>query len=244
MTATDRLRGLEKFSRLEIVRELEPERDAAGRKYRMVLARCECGDERAYRRNNVRSGNSKSCGCHKRDVAIRMNKDRAERRDWVVAGDIARTEINGVCVMVDAADLEIVRPFCWYLDSNGYARSSACGAMHRLVLGVAKGNELQVDHIHHVKTDNRKSQLRLATRLQNHRNSRGKKSRRSLYKGVSIDAERGLFKAQIGIAGQTFCIGRFSTEIDAARAYDAAAKKYFGEFAYLNLPDSQQGATP
>jgi len=34
-------------------------------------------------------------------------------------------------------------------------------------------------------------------------------------------------------------LGSFNTEEDAARAYNRAAKKYFGAFALLNFPDKE-----
>ena len=58
----------------------------------------------------------------------------------------------------------------------------------------------------------------------------------SKYKGVSFDKHGNKWIVSISRDGIRHKVGRFKTEKDAAIAYDNAAKKYFGEFAYLNFP--------
>lgn len=69
------------------------------------------------------------------------------------------------------------------------------------------------------------------------------KKARSLFRGVSwsatpgYDGSIGKWRATINTPGKRIFIGNFSNELDAAQAYDAAAKKYHGAHAVLNFPD-------
>lgn len=59
----------------------------------------------------------------------------------------------------------------------------------------------------------------------------------SIYKGVNWNRGRGMWAAHISVNGKTLYIGSFSSEIDAAKAYDTAALKHFGEFANPNFKE-------
>ena len=76
--------------------------------------------------------------------------------------------------------------------------------------------------------------MRESTQLQNTRNRPQNKNSSSSYKGVH-KAPTGRFYAKICVEGTHIYLGAFSDEINAAEAYDTAAKKYFGEFAYTNF---------
>ena len=106
--------------------------------------------------------------------------------------------------------------------------------MHRLITSAPKG--LFVDHINHDGLDNRKTNLRLCTRRQNNRNRRPC-DKTSKYKGVCWNKRAKKFMASICIDGKNKNLGYFDDQVDAAKVYDNAAKKFFGEFAYLNFPD-------
>jgi len=107
--------------------------------------------------------------------------------------------------------------------------------MHRFILAAPKN--LVVDHINHNGLDNRKLNLLLCTRAENCRNRRPFSLKGSRYKGVSWDKKRKLFLASIRCKGKYYNLGRFKSEIKAARAYDKKAKELFGQYAYLNFPD-------
>jgi len=93
-----------------------------------------------------------------------------------------------------------------------------------------------VDHINGDGLDNRRANLRLATPSQNNCNKPGF-NKSSKYKGVSrTDLKKKQWRAVIHYNNEMIHLGRFCNEVAAAKAYDKAAKKYHGEFAYLNFP--------
>ena len=123
-------------------------------------------------------------------------------------------------------------------DKAGYIQIGLKGKIYRAhhliwVYHCGKWPE-QLDHINGIKWDNRIENLRESTQLQNTRNRPQNKNSSSSYKGVH-KAPTGRFYAKICVEGTHIYLGAFSDEINAAEAYDTAAKKYFGEFAYTNF---------
>jgi len=108
--------------------------------------------------------------------------------------------------------------------------------MHREIIDVPDG--FVADHINHNGLDNRKANLRIATPADNARNARYPKiNTSSKYRGVWYNPKKKKWRATIGINNKRKQVGYFNKEIDAARAYDEAAKKYHREFAVLNFPE-------
>lgn len=147
---------------------------------------------------------------------------------------------------IDDDDFELVNKYRWNLDSNGYVVTVIIAdnnkktrlPMHRLIMNMREDEkDIDVDHINHDRTDNRKENLRRATRSQNNMNNSVRKNKISKYKGVMFDKYRNKWKVRIKVDGKEIAIGRFNNEIEAARAYDIYAEKYFGEFANTNKID-------
>src|SRR5581483_4605210 len=147
---------------------------------------------------------------------------------------------NGDSAFVDAEDLEAVSCYSWSKAKHGGAVAYTGGGrenakmvyMHRLIMNAPDGT--LVDHINRNPLDNRRLNLRFATRQQNAANM----DRGSVFKGVTRRNDNWI--AQIAVDGSNNYLGTFSRAEDAARAYDEAAKKAFGEFARCNFGERQE----
>ncbi|MGA2092078.1 MAG: acyl-CoA dehydratase activase [Sedimentisphaerales bacterium] len=154
---------------------------------------------------------------------------------------------EGVWTILDQQDYYRLRDFKWWARGNGtnlYAVRSTITApgktmitsMHREIMNAPSG--MLVDHIHGDTLNNRRSELRLATHSQNMMNRRKTKSKTSSrFIGVSFSKRCGKWGVIIRWRHKRKWLGWFENEIDAAKAYDEAAKKYHGVFARLNFPE-------
>lgn len=143
---------------------------------------------------------------------------------------------SGLVALVDDADYHLVSAFVWH------AHHSRTGVYARLALGPLMHTVLTgwplVDHRNGDGLDNRRSNLRQADSSQNAQNRRGHAIATSQFKGVHWNRQRRKWIAEIGYRGVRTRLGAFVDEVAAARAYDAAAERLFGEYARLNFPET------
>lgn len=104
--------------------------------------------------------------------------------------------------------------------------------MHREVLGLKYGDPRQGDHIETEETlNNCRSNLRIATDIENRWNTLKRCTNHSGFKGVSYDKRANKWRARITVRGKEIWLGYFDTKEEAHEAYKAAAIEHFGEFA-------------
>lgn len=152
------------------------------------------------------------------------------------------TLTKGKSTMVDDEDYELLNKFIWNAHRYGskfraITKKGPEGKeilMHRLIMKAPKG--MEVDHINHNPLDNRKNNLRLASRADNQKNQpQLRKNNKSGYKGVSWYKPSKRWQVHINILGKRKHLGHFINIIEAAECYNKAALEIYGSFACLNI---------
>lgn len=138
--------------------------------------------------------------------------------------------------LVDDEDYEYISQWNWYAmytRGSWYAARCVRGRhiwMHREIMNTP--TDLLVDHKDNNGLNNQRYNLRNCTQSVNIQNMRS----RDGYRGVSY--HRTKYRSRIEVNGRQVYLGLFIHAKDAAKAYNTAATKYFGEFARLNIiPD-------
>jgi hypothetical protein len=152
---------------------------------------------------------------------------------------------QGKTAIVDTEDYGWLNKFNWFCHktdlnehyavraNSGSARLPHLLFMHKEILGCSRGQ--QVDHIDRNPLNNRRDNLRKCTCAENIRNRGKAKSTTGPYKGIFIQAGR--WRAKITYNRKSIHLGYFLDPLDAAKAYDKAARELFGEFACLNFTE-------
>lgn len=148
---------------------------------------------------------------------------------------------RGYVTIVDDADYEELSAFKWRtqgpMGKAGlvYAVKGSQGTgsilMHRAITNCPIG--MEVDHLNENGLDNRRSNLRVCTHAENiARSNTAPSINPTGYRGVFKAPKANTYQAKLGLVK----LGWFRLPETAARAYDAAAREKYGDFAVLNFP--------
>jgi len=157
---------------------------------------------------------------------------------------------QGLVTIIDMEDYEWLNQWKWHTEKgrHTYYAARTCGGrkvvrtlfkMHREILGLQHGDEREGDHKNRHGLDNRRLNLRIASRSLNRHNSLLYSNNVSGYRGVSWDSQNKKWQADLRINRKYIWLGRFASPYDAALAYDKAAIKYWGPNATLNFPKEE-----
>lgn len=228
-----------RYGYLTVIKPAESLVYPSGRKRTQYLCRCDCGNEVVLPSSNLKSGNTKSCGCKRYEMASKTQKSKRRNR-YDLSGDfgIGYTK-NGTEFCFDKEDYEKIKPYKWNITSGGYIGTSVGYAknkhllfLHRLIMDAEKGT--MVDHIggSNTKRDNRKCNLRLVTRSQNRMNTPLQKNNSSGHVGVYWIQNIQKWHALIGFEKKYINLGYYEKYEDAVKAREDAEEKYQGEYSF------------
>lgn len=162
-------------------------------------------------------------------------------------GDHVWTAVTrGFVAFADAQALATIAANSWHITvnprKNGARRGSAIvrAAYGRPMANVLLETDVMLDHTDRDAFNCRSANLRPATPAENSRNHGPKEGK--AFKGVFKN--RNKWRAAIWVGGANRYLGSYSAPEEAARAYDAAAKEVFGEFAWLNFPPEPLALSP
>lgn len=226
----------QRFGRLTVIsRNMEQQKayhEKTGQYKAFWNCKCDCGNECVVSGSNLKSKTSTSCGCYRQEVNHRQKNTK--NIEWIVDGDITTGITNqGERFIIDTEDLDKVKDYCWHISSKKYVianmkdKSNKTIWLHRLIMD-ARENEI-VDHVDWDKSDNRKSNLRVATKSQNNINIKRKSNNRSGYTGVKM-AKSGKYIAQITANKHRIHLGTFDTLQEAVEARRVAEIQCHKEF--------------
>jgi len=150
---------------------------------------------------------------------------------------VNRHELSGIgWTKILVADYALTAAHSWWVNTSGYVIARGPRSVElALAVAIAKpAPGLEVDHRNRDPLDNRRTNLRCATRSQNAANRSRPVGSSAPYRGVRRTRNGRRWMALLSVNGRQRYFGTYDSPELAARAYDVAALEQFGEFAALN----------
>ena len=202
-----------------------------------VICECECTNHKTLPLNVVKNHIVKSCGCLSKEVTAKNNigsKSKINKYDLSGAYGIGWTTNTNEEFYFDLEDYDKIKDICWSssMEKNGYKYlhgryNGKLIKMHRLITDYTL-----VDHNNRNTLDNRKSNLKNASKSENNRNHKLRKDSTSGISGVNWDKKSCKWRVRINSdINKRINLGIYSNFEEAVKVRLEAEKKYYGEFA-------------
>lgn len=240
-----------KYGRLTVIDRAEDYISPKGWHDSRWVCQCECGNTIEVRGLLLRNGHTTSCGCYQSESVSKYNKEtktKYNKYDLSNEYGIGYTDnydaFGRNYFYFDLEDYDKIKDHCWHFHPSGYLytntkiddshKKRTNLKLHRVILGLTKFEDV-ADHIHgeNSRFDNRKSNLRIATRRQNNTNRKISSNNTTGITGVYYKKDFNKWYANINVGiCKTKFLGYFENKEDAIKARKEAEKKYYGEYAY------------
>ena len=228
-----KIKSGDKYGMLTVLEEIAPHISPCGNKVRRFKCQCDCGNTTIVLLNNLRNGNTSSCGCYNKQ---RIKETQSKINQYDLTGEVGvGYTSNGERFIFDKEDFEIIKDFCWFVNNLGYVVTrdritSKIISFHRLVMHPKNKDEL-VDHINRDRLNNCKSNLRVCSHDDNMKNRSIHKNNTSGILGVTWNEPRKKWEVQIRINGRCTYIGLFTSKAEAIRVRIKAEIEFYKEYA-------------
>lgn len=233
-----------RFGRLVVIEQAETAISKSGKKMRRWKCLCDCGNTKVAREDNLKRGQTKSCGCLLVECINQNRKARETPNNiYDLSGDygIGIASNNNTKFYFDLEDYDKIKNYKWR-DSGEYMETRVNNSktivfMQDIVM--PHDEDELVDHIKHNGYDNRKEFLRIGNKCDNLANRGLLKSNTSGCTGVYWCENVGKWRAVIQRNKIRHTLGFFEDFNEAVKVRKEAEEKYFGEWSY----DSSMGKT-
>ena len=123
---------------------------------------------------------------------------------------------------------EIVNKYQWHIINKGYNKYYVVTSltrvnyksrnlyMHSLIMNIKYNGVYEIDHINGNGLDNKNSNLRIVTKIQNYWNKRKHYNNKSTIAGVYFDKFCNKYRVQIGYNNRILYLGRYKTLAECA----------------------------
>lgn len=232
-------------SRLTVIKQVDDYVDANGNRQAQWLCRCNCEEHNEVIVIGCRLRNNKSvtksCGCLAKELSAQRLKGKYKLNNY----DLNLEDEHGLYGIgycsntnnqfyFDMDDYDKIQNITWHEKTRkdgfrrlaGTDRTTGKQVLMHTVLGF-----VWCDHKDRNELNNRKYNLRTATKQENARNHNRQKNNTSGFIGVCQIKKCGSWRASITINKKTISLGSYKEKEDAVRARLLAEKQYFGNFA-------------
>ena len=228
------------FGRWTVLYQAEDRICPNGTREAQWMCRCSCENqtEKIVSGHALKRGQSKSCGCITKERISKLSMSRHKTNKYDLSGSfgIGWTSNTNMPFYFDIEDFDLIKEYCWHEQINIKTKHRVARAysaelkdhiyMHQLISG-----KKDIDHKNLNPLDNRKNNLREATRSQQGANRPKQQNNTSGFIGVRWHKTNNKWKAEIKLNKKGIHLGHFVNKEDAIRARLEAEAKYFKEFA-------------